>query len=136
MTPTIEDVLRKYMLNDGRADIIYFEDAVKAMTEYASLNRQGWFGEWQCCPVCDGNGQILADGFISSIYQQCPTCSGQRMIQKPFNESIEPCATSSEKELLEQVNDMCIESLPPELFEQWEVIKSELFKNRKIVSNG
>ena len=77
-------------LDDCQWSIDDFKEAI------ASLNRQGW-GEWQRCPVCDGNGQILADGFISSVYQTCPTCSGQRIIQRPFNESpIEPCATSSE----------------------------------------
>ncbi len=40
-------------------------------------------GEWQRCPVCDGDGQILADGFTSLVYQQCPTCSGNRIIQRP-----------------------------------------------------
>lgn len=38
---------------------------------------------------------------------------------------------TEEKETIEQVNEMCIESLPPDLFELWEKIKDELFKNRK-----
>jgi hypothetical protein len=42
------------------------------------------FGEWQRCPICDGHGEILAGGYISSVYQQCPTCSGNRVIQKPI----------------------------------------------------
>jgi len=44
---TIEDVLNKYKINDGRAAIVYFEDAVKAMQEWASLQtpsneKYGW----------------------------------------------------------------------------------------------
>jgi hypothetical protein len=41
------------------------------------------FGEWQVCPICNGSGEILADGYTSSVYQQCPTCSGNRIIQRP-----------------------------------------------------
>ena len=35
---------------------------------------------FQRCPICNGSGQIPADGFTSSVYQQCPTCNGQRII--------------------------------------------------------
>jgi glutamate racemase len=50
----------------------------------------------------------------------------------------ERCLTSqvegmtAEKVLINKVHKMCIESLPPSLFEKWESITSELKKNRKL----
>ena len=35
---------------------------------------------YQCCPLCNGTGQILADGFTSSVYQTCKVCNGARII--------------------------------------------------------
>jgi len=35
---------------------------------------------YQCCPLCIGTGQILADGFTSSVYQTCKVCNGARII--------------------------------------------------------
>jgi hypothetical protein len=44
MTPTIEDVLKKYIYKniEGFGDGLTVAGAEAAMTEYASLNRQGW----------------------------------------------------------------------------------------------
>jgi len=36
-----------------------------------------------------------------------------------------------EKETIDKIHAMCVESLSPELFEQWEVIKESLESNRK-----
>ncbi len=35
---------------------------------------------YQCCPLCNGNGQTVADGFTSSVYQTCKVCNGARII--------------------------------------------------------
>ena len=35
---------------------------------------------YQCCPLCNGNGQTVADGFTSSVYQTCKVCNGVRII--------------------------------------------------------
>jgi hypothetical protein len=39
---------------------------------------------------------------------------------------------TTEKEQIELLNEICIESLPPELFENWDKIKNELIKNRHL----
>lgn len=36
-----------------------------------------------------------------------------------------------EQEILKEVNEMCVESLDPEVFEQWENVKKWLINNRK-----
>ena len=38
------------------------------------------FVPYQCCPVCDGKGQVVAEGFTSAIYQQCVVCKGTMII--------------------------------------------------------
>ena len=35
---------------------------------------------YQCCPLCNGSGQTVADGFTSSVYQTCKVCNGARII--------------------------------------------------------
>ena len=35
---------------------------------------------YQCCPVCNGTGQVLADGFTSAVYQPCKVCNGAMII--------------------------------------------------------
>jgi hypothetical protein len=35
---------------------------------------------YQCCPVCNGNGKTVADGFTSSVYQTCKVCLGAMII--------------------------------------------------------
>jgi len=35
---------------------------------------------YQCCPLCNGNGQTVADGFTSSVYQTCKVCKGAMII--------------------------------------------------------
>ena len=37
----------------------------------------------------------------------------------------------NEKEIIEKMQAMCVESLSPELFEQWEEVKKMLEANRK-----
>ena len=38
------------------------------------------FVPYQCCPVCDGKGQVVADGFTSAAYQPCVVCKGTMII--------------------------------------------------------
>lgn len=35
---------------------------------------------YQCCPVCNGIGKVLADGFTSAVYQTCKVCNGAMII--------------------------------------------------------
>ncbi len=35
---------------------------------------------YQCCPVCNGTGQTIADGFTSNVYQTCKVCNGAMII--------------------------------------------------------
>ena len=35
---------------------------------------------YQCCPVCNGIGKVLADGFISNVYDTCKACHGAMVI--------------------------------------------------------
>jgi DnaJ-class molecular chaperone len=35
---------------------------------------------YQCCPLCNGTGRTVADGFTSSVYQTCKVCNGARII--------------------------------------------------------
>jgi hypothetical protein len=35
---------------------------------------------YQCCPVCNGTGQVVADGYTSAVYQPCKVCNGARII--------------------------------------------------------
>ena len=35
---------------------------------------------YQCCPVCGGTRQTIADGFTSSVYQACKVCNGACVI--------------------------------------------------------
>lgn len=46
------------------------------------------FGEWQSCPICNGYGKVIADGYTSSVYSDCPVCNGTRLIQRPIVDKI------------------------------------------------
>ena len=35
---------------------------------------------YQCCPVCNGIGETVADGFTSAMYQTCKVCLGEMII--------------------------------------------------------
>ena len=35
---------------------------------------------YQCCPVCNGDGKTLANGFTSSVYEICKVCNGGMII--------------------------------------------------------
>lgn len=35
---------------------------------------------YQVCPLCNGSGNNLADGFTSAVYQPCKVCYGSRII--------------------------------------------------------
>lgn len=35
---------------------------------------------YQLCPVCNGTGKTVADGFTSSVYQTCKVCNGAMII--------------------------------------------------------
>lgn len=43
-------------------------------------NSKREFVPYQCCPVCDGKGQVVADGFTSAVYQPCVVCKGAMII--------------------------------------------------------
>ncbi len=35
---------------------------------------------FQTCPICNVVGKIVADGFLSGIFQTCDVCHGQKII--------------------------------------------------------
>ena len=35
---------------------------------------------YQKCPLCDGSGETIADGFINGVTQTCKVCKGERII--------------------------------------------------------
>jgi len=35
---------------------------------------------YQACPICNGSGEIVADGFTSGIMQACSVCHGEKII--------------------------------------------------------
>lgn len=35
---------------------------------------------YQCCPVCNGTGKVIADGFTSAVFQTCRVCNGAMII--------------------------------------------------------
>jgi len=38
------------------------------------------FIPYQTCPICNGSGQVPAEGFTSVVYDTCPVCNGARII--------------------------------------------------------
>ena len=75
---------------------------------------------------------ILADFFESkSDANEFLEATSQEKIERDFQEFI----TNGEGELsiLDSVNEMCIESLSPDSFEMWELIKKELKQNRRLL---
>ena len=35
---------------------------------------------YQCCPLCNGTGKTVADGFTTSVYNICKVCNGAMII--------------------------------------------------------
>ncbi len=35
---------------------------------------------YQCCPVCNGAGKVISDGFTSTVYQICRVCNDAKII--------------------------------------------------------
>ena len=57
------------------------EQKVKTSTEPAIVGNTVLAAvPYQCCPLCNGNGQTVADGFTSNVYQTCKVCNGARII--------------------------------------------------------
>lgn len=57
------------------------EQKVEASTEAAIVGNTLLAAvPYQCCPLCNGNGQTVADGFTSSVYQTCKVCNGAKII--------------------------------------------------------
>jgi len=44
---------------------------------------------YQCCPVCNGSGQTIADGYTTSVYQTCKVCNGAMIIPMYIKEITE-----------------------------------------------
>ena len=50
---------------------------------------QPLFGEWQVCPLCNGEGQLhnptTTDNYTSITFTRtCDVCGGRKIIQKPI----------------------------------------------------
>ena len=35
---------------------------------------------YQTCPLCNGQGKVIADGFTSNVYDTCSVCNGEKII--------------------------------------------------------
>lgn len=35
---------------------------------------------WQKCPICNGKGVVTANGYTSSVFEQCGVCNGMKII--------------------------------------------------------
>lgn len=50
-----------------------------------SLPHEKKFGEWQCCPVCNGSGRAMNyDNQVPSYLDICTVCKGDKIIQRPI----------------------------------------------------
>ena len=45
-----------------------------------TLYKQLFVVPYQTCPLCNGYGEILQDGFTSSVYKTCSICNGGKII--------------------------------------------------------
>lgn len=52
----------------------------EAENEPKNVGIEDIFVPYQCCPLCNGTGKTIADGFTSSIYQACKVCNGAMVI--------------------------------------------------------
>ena len=64
----------------------------------ARLEREGWVSLAEdlqaprtLCPVCGGEGEILATGATARGWQDCPTCKGRGLMPYPLTEWEEIC---------------------------------------------
>ena len=42
------------------------------------------FGEWQLCPKCYGSGQMIANGYTSTVMSICDVCNGAKILARPI----------------------------------------------------
>ena len=66
-----------YRIDDYSCEITFTAVKTKKQVERFAHKKTVPFQE---CPICDGSGKILQDGFTSGSYQTCPTCDGKRII--------------------------------------------------------
>lgn len=43
-------------------------------------NKSQSFVPYQCCPECNGGGQVRIEGCVLPIYQTCKVCNGTKII--------------------------------------------------------
>lgn len=55
--------------------VLLFKYGYKAATP-----NNGYSIPYQCCPLCGGTGETVADGYISAVMQVCKVCSGNKII--------------------------------------------------------
>jgi hypothetical protein len=66
-------------------DQAYKDGFIKGAQWYRSQTEQYECSRIQCipyqiCPICNGQGRVVADGFTSSVYQVCDVCNGMKII--------------------------------------------------------
>lgn len=66
----------KHIFDSGANEIRIFE----MVKSFINNNKTVKTIPYQCCPVCNGHGQVLADVFTSSVYQTCKVCNGAMII--------------------------------------------------------
>lgn len=61
--------------------------------------------KYQYCPVCNGHGRVLADGFISAVYKTCEVCNGSKIIpEAKLSEQVDPIELIDE--IIEKIESM------------------------------
>ena len=82
---SVDHTQKQYFFRDQFDDdtqkyIDQLEAEKKELIEENKQLKENIYIPYQGCPVCQGEGQILADGFTSNVYQVCPCCKGDRKI--------------------------------------------------------
>lgn len=75
--------LRKLMLED-EVDVPEMPIEIKEPTPIEQFKSNDYeilkVVPYQACPICSGSGQVLANGYTSSIYTICSVCNGAKII--------------------------------------------------------
>lgn len=75
------EIYNKWFQNESDYSQAMILNAIKeALAQSASSIE---FGEWQCCPVCNGSGQDPNCSMATGV-TICTVCNGNKIIVKPI----------------------------------------------------